>query len=44
METRESFAQKEIQLQRMNIRGEVIHRMVLAGASVDDTSERLTLL
>ncbi|KAE9182363.1 hypothetical protein PF002_g27007 [Phytophthora fragariae] len=44
METRESFAQKEIQLQRMNIRAEVIHRMVLAGASVDDISERLTLL
>lgn len=44
MKTRESFAQKEIELKQMNIRAEVIQRMVLAGASVDDVSERLTLL
>lgn len=44
METREALAQKEIELQRMNIRADIIQRMVRTGASVEDIAERLTLL
>ncbi|KAL4168434.1 hypothetical protein KRP22_011835 [Phytophthora ramorum] len=44
MEIRESFALKEIKLKRMNIRAEIIQRMVLSGASPEDISERLALL
>ena len=44
MEIREVCAQKEIEYQQMSIRADVIYRMILAGASVEDTAVRLAWL
>ncbi|ETO60395.1 hypothetical protein F442_21219 [Phytophthora nicotianae P10297] len=44
MKTRDAFAQMEIELQRMHIRAEIIQRMILTGASVEDILKRLKML
>uniref|UniRef100_M4BPA7 Uncharacterized protein n=1 Tax=Hyaloperonospora arabidopsidis (strain Emoy2) TaxID=559515 RepID=M4BPA7_HYAAE len=44
MEIRKVCAQKEIEYQQMSIRADVIYRMILTGASIEDTAERLAWL
>uniref|UniRef100_A0AAV1UP83 Uncharacterized protein n=1 Tax=Peronospora matthiolae TaxID=2874970 RepID=A0AAV1UP83_9STRA len=44
MEIRKACAQEEIEYQQMSVRADVIYRMILAGASIEDTTERLAWL
>ncbi|POM78904.1 Hypothetical protein PHPALM_3512 [Phytophthora palmivora] len=44
METRKAFARKEIELQQMSIRVDLIQRMIRVGASIEDITEQLMLL
>ncbi|RLN48557.1 hypothetical protein BBJ28_00023352 [Nothophytophthora sp. Chile5] len=44
MQARETLAQRELQLRRLRVRAELMHPMIVAGASAAQIAERLQLL